>query len=263
MNSPITKSQTDELLMHAVAWAKQAGKIQLEYFRKPELYISAKLNESDVVTNADRESEAVIIGHIHSLFGGSHDILSEESGAESHSSDYCWVIDPLDGTTNYSSGLPIFCVSIALKYKGETIVGVVYAPYLDELYTAVKGEGAWLNGFKIGVSGKTDISKAVVSTGFPVDKNVNPDNNLDNVARVLPKVRGLRRLGSCAWDMCAVAAGNLDAYWEMNLHEWDVCAADLIATEAGAVIKSFRENRNISIMVATPAIGDILFPLLK
>ncbi|MDE6715549.1 MAG: inositol monophosphatase, partial [Muribaculaceae bacterium] len=164
--------------MHAVAWAKQAGKIQLDLFRKPDdLNISAKLNDSDVVTNADRASEALILNNIHSLFGNSHSILSEESGEESNHSDFCWVIDPLDGTTNYSSGLPIFCVSIGLQYKNETIMGVVYAPYLDELYTAIRGEGAWLNGMPIKASANKEISKAVVSTGFPVDKDVNPDNN--------------------------------------------------------------------------------------
>ncbi|MCH5216453.1 MAG: inositol monophosphatase [Muribaculaceae bacterium] len=261
--SPDAEIDIDNILMNAVAWAKQAGKIQLELFRKPDiLNISAKLNDSDVVTNADRASEALILNNIHSLFGNSHSILSEESGVESNDSNFCWVIDPLDGTTNYSSGLPIFCVSIALKYKEDTILGVVYAPYLDELYTAIKGEGAWLNGEPIKVSSNCEISKAVVSTGFPVDKNVNRDNNLDNVARVLPLVRGMRRLGSAAWDICAVAAGSLDAYWEMNLHEWDVCAAALIAREAGAVVKSFRSDRNVSILVASPGVSDTIFPLL-
>lgn len=254
----------DNTLMHAVAWAKQAGKIQLDLFRKPDdLNISAKLNDSDVVTNADRASEALILNNIHSLFGNTHSILSEESGEESNGSDFCWVIDPLDGTTNYSSGLPIFCVSIGLQYKKETVMGVVYAPYLDELYTAIKGEGAWLNGMPIKVSANKELSKAVVSTGFPVDKDVNPDNNIDNVARVLPLVRGMRRLGAAAWDICAVAAGYLDAYWEMNLHKWDVCAATLIAQEAGAVVKDFRADRNVSIMVAAPGVADKIFPLLK
>ncbi len=142
-------------------------------------------------------------------------------------------------------------------------MGVVYAPYLDELYTAIKGEGAWLNGMPIKVSSNSEISKAVVSTGFPVDKDVNPDNNLDNVRRVLPLVRGMRRLGAAAWDICAVAGGFLDAYWEMNLHKWDVCAATLIAEEAGAVVKDFRSDRNVSVMVATPGVADTIFPLLK
>lgn len=251
----------DELLLNAIAWAKEAGKVQLHYFRSSHLQIQAKLNESDVVTIADKESETVIINKIHSIYP-EHSILSEESGAENHESDYLWVIDPLDGTTNYSAGLPQFCVSIGLKFKGETIIGVVYAPYIDELYTAIIGEGAYLNGKKILCSENGNIHKAVVSTGFPVDKDVNKDNNLDNVTRILPLVRGLRRMGAAAIDICSVAAGFLDAYWEINLHEWDVCAGLLIAKEAGAEIFHFRYDRNVSVLVASPGIYKIIKPLL-
>ncbi len=164
------------------------------------------------------------------------------------------MIDPLDGTTNFSQGLPLFCVSIGIEHNGETVAGVVYAPYMDELFHAVKGEGAMLNGNPIKVSGKTRLDHSVVSTGFPVDKDVNPDNNLDNVARVMPCVRGLRRLGSAAVDICYCAAGFLDGYWEMNLHEWDVNAALLILAEAGGKAESFRDDRNVSIVAGTPEI---------
>ncbi|MDD2961007.1 MAG: inositol monophosphatase family protein [Muribaculaceae bacterium] len=252
----------DELLINAISWAKEAGKVQLTYFRGTNLNIQAKLNESDIVTAADKESERIIISHIHSLYP-SHSILSEESGEESNSGEYQWVIDPLDGTTNFSSGLPQFCVSIGLKYNGTTIMGVVFAPYLNELYTSVRGEGAYLNGEKIHVGSETDISRAVVSTGFPVDKSTNADNNLDNLSRVLPQVRGMRRMGSAAIDICSVSAGFLDAYWELNLHEWDVCAGLLIAEEAGAKVDFFREDRNVSVLVSSPAIGKIILPLLS
>ena len=253
---------TDSLLLNTISWAKEAGEIQLKYFRSKNLKINTKLNESDVVTVADKESEAVIISHIHATYPG-HSILSEESAPEEHSSDYQWVIDPLDGTTNFSSGLPQFCVSIGLRYKGKTIMGVVYAPYLGELYTAVAGEGAYLNGNRIHCSEETDIHRAVVSTGFPVDKGVTPDNNLDNVARIMPLVRGLRRMGAAAVDICSVAAGFLDGYWEINLHEWDVCAGLLIAEEAGAAYHFFRNDRNVSVMVAAPEIAKIIRPLLS
>lgn len=252
----------DDMLFHAIKWAREAGKIQLDYFRSGHLEIATKLNESDIMTIADKASEKVIIDGIHATYPN-HSILSEESGAETLDSDYTWVIDPLDGTTNYSVGLPQFCVSIGLKYGNETILGVVYAPYLNELFTAVKGEGAFLNGNLIHTGVKMNIQQAVVSTGFPVDKDVSNDNNLDNVARVLPHVRGMRRMGSAAIDICYVAAGYLDGYWELNLHEWDVCAGILIATEAGAVASHFRNDRNISILVASPEIEKSIKPLLS
>lgn len=252
----------DQLLLDAIECANLAGKIQLQHFRTDNLNATAKLNDSDIVTVADRQAEAAIINFVHNRYPG-HSILSEESGAETRNSDYEWVIDPVDGTTNYNAGLPTHCVSIGIRFRGETIVGVVLAPYLNELFHAVRGEGAYLNGKQIHVSQNTDIHKAVISTGFPVDKDVNPDNNLPNVARVLPLVRGLRRLGSAAMDICYVAAGFLDAYWELNLHEWDVCAARLIAEEAGAKAINFRNDRCVSLLVGSPAIARIIDPLLS
>ena len=182
---------------------------------------------------------------------------------EKSDSDYEWVIDPLDGTTNYNAGLPIFSVSIGVKYRGETIVGVVYAPYINELYHAVKGEGAYLNGKLIHVSDTTDIRKAVVGTGFPVDKMNTTDNNVDNLRTILPITRAVRRLGSAAMDICYVALGVFDAFWELNLHEWDVCAAFLIASEAGAEHEFFRQDRNVSVLVGNPSIKQIISPMLS
>lgn len=150
-----------------------------------------------------------------------------------------------------------------MQHKGQTVVGVVYAPYLGEIFTAVRGKGAFLNNRPIRCSTKTDIHKAVVSTGFPVDKDRTTDCNVDNLVRVLPYVRGMRRLGAAAIDICYVAAGLLDGYWEMNLHEWDVCAALLIAEEAGAVHKFFRTDRNVSVVVAAPGIMPSLEPLIS
>lgn len=255
-------SELDLLLQNAVAWAREAGEIQLKYFRGTELHIQAKLNQYDVVTVADKESERLIISHIHSCYP-SHSILSEESGVENNSDEWQWVIDPLDGTTNYSSGLPLFSISIGIRHNGETVVGVVYAPYLNELFTAVKGIGAFLNGKAIKVRELDDLSQAVISTGFPVDKAATSDNNLDNATRVLPLVRGFRRLGSAAVDISYVASGVLDAYWELNLHEWDVCAGILIAQEAGAMVHHFRNDRNVSVLVASHNIGAKILPLLS
>ena len=250
-----------KLVDDAIAWAREAGEVQLKYFRSSHLNIRAKFNDSDIVTEADKASEQVIINNINRTYP-QHAILSEEMGGNAIESDYRWIIDPLDGTTNFSNGLPLFSVSIAVEYRGEVIVGVVYAPYLDEMFHAVKGGGAWLNGKPIAPSGKESLSHSVVTTGFPVDKDITTDNNLDNVSRVLPRVRGMRRLGSAAIDLCYVAAGFLDGYWEMNLHTWDVAAGQLVVQEAGACYSHFRTDRNISVVAATPLIFETLYSLL-
>lgn len=241
------------MLDFARACARGAGRIQLSYFRGAHLNVETKFNLHDVVTVADKESERYIVDAIAKAYPD-HAVLGEESGMHAGHSDYRWVIDPLDGTTNYSQGLPVFSVSIALQYRGETLLGVVYAPYLDELYEACRGRGAWLNGRPIRVSDKSDTQRSVVATGFPIDKDRNPDNNLDNLSRILPRVRGVRRMGSAAYDLCAVAAGFLDGYWELNLHEWDVCAGTLIVTEAGGEVRAFRTDRNISIVAGNPVL---------
>ena len=249
----------DEFLEFAVQAAKGAGEIQLAYFRGDDLAIKTKSNVYDVVTRADRESEEYIAGAIAECYPD-HAVLGEEGGCRGRAgSDWRWVVDPLDGTTNYSQGLPLFTVSIALQYRGETIVGVVYAPYLKELFTAVKDGGAYMSyGYRtparIRVAQKRTLATSVLATGFPTDKDANPDNNSDNVARIVPHVRDLRRLGSAAYDICCVACGMLDGFWELALHEWDVCAADLILTEAGGVIEKLREDRGISMVAGNGAI---------
>lgn len=235
----------------AISMARAAGDIQLGYFRSPTLSMDTKLNSYDVVTVADKESERLIKSVINEKFPD-HGIISEESAPEHADREWRWVIDPLDGTTNFSAGLPIFSVSIALEHNAEAVVGVVYAPYLGELFHAVKGGGAFLNGKPIRCSAKQNIDEAVLSTGIPYDKLTNPDNNIREVAKIAPLVRGVRRLGSAAIDLSYVAAGFLDAYWELNLNRWDVSAGTLIAKEAGACIRSIRDNRNFSILASCP-----------
>lgn len=245
--------QLQSVLESAKEYARRAGMIQLGYFRKSDISIEDKSTHADIVTVADKESEKAVLAGLAADYPD-HSILSEESGANALESDWRWVIDPLDGTTNFSQGLPMFSVSIGIQYKGETVVGVVYAPVLDELFHAVKGCGAFLNDKPISTSRKADLGAAVVATGFPVDKLFNPDNNLSAVSRVMPVTRGLRRLGSAALDLCYVAAGYLDAYWEIDLHEWDVCAGTLIAEEAGAEVVRFRCDREVSLIAATPGL---------
>ena len=170
---------------------------------------------------------------------------------------------PLDGTNNYSQGLPIFCVSIGVQYKGETQVGVVYAPYLDEVFSAVRGQGASWNGRAIHVSRKQNLDECIVATGFPYDKGTCPINNLDNVCALLPHLRGLRRMGSAAYDLCCVAAGLLDGYWELNVKPWDVCAGNLIVEEAGGIIRPFRTDRNISIVAGSKPVVNLIYDRLN
>lgn len=245
----------EEALRKAVEWAKEAGRIQLSYFRGNDLGVSTKSNVYDVVTRVDKECEAYLLKQIGTVYPG-HAVLGEESGKHEGTGGFCWVIDPLDGTNNYSQGLPVFTVSIGLQYKNETLLGVVYAPYFDELYTACRGQGAFLNDRPLWVSCKGDLEHSVLGTGFPYDKDVNPDNNVRNVASILPHLRGLRRMGSAAYDLCCVAAGFLDGYWEFSLNLWDMCAGALIVEEAGGIIRHFRQNRNISIIAGNPQLVE-------
>lgn len=251
----------EEYLDFAVGMAREAGRIQLSYFRGDDLAMKTKSNVSDVVTRADRESEELIVRSILERYP-THAILGEEGGARGDAaSEWRWVVDPLDGTTNYSQGLPVFCVSIALQYRGETGVGVVYAPYLRELFTAVRGGGAWCRRgdgepVRLHVSTKQRLDCSVVATGFPYDKSENPDNNSDNVARILPHVRDVRRMGAAAYDLSCVAAAMLDGFWELNLHEWDVCAASLLVIEAGGVVESLRADRGVSPVAGSAALVE-------
>lgn len=249
----------EELLDAAVRMARGAGEIQCAGFRSRDLAIRTKSNVYDVVTRVDKECEAYIVRSILERYPD-HAILGEEDGVQGTAgSDYRWVIDPLDGTTNFSQGLPLFTVSIALQYCGKTVIGAVYAPMLDELYTATAGGGAFLQTASGGVQRlvvgrKESLATSVLATGFPYDKDVDPDNNSDNVARIVPHVRDLRRLGSAAYDLCCVAAGWLDGYWELALHEWDVCAAELIVREAGGVVSDLRADRGVSIVAGNETI---------
>ena len=251
-----------KFLESAFIMAKKAGDIQLKYFRNSNLEQTTKLNDNDVVTIADKEAELSILQYIRSHYPD-HGIISEEAGAEHDDRTWRWVIDPLDGTTNFSMGLPVFCVSIALEHNGEAIIGVVYAPYLQECFYALKGKGAWFNGNLIHCSNKSVMAQAVVATGMPYDRIGNNDNNLKEINRVALKVRGIRRMGSAAIDLCYTASGFFDAYWELNLNRWDVAAGQLIASEAGVMIESIRSHRNYSLLASNPVLFPSMLKLLK
>ncbi len=206
--------------------------------------ISMKKGITDLVTDVDKKSESMIIKMIKNDFPG-HSILAEESGEDRGSGDYLWVVDPLDGTTNFAHSLPIFCVSIGLMYKKEVVVGVVYDPNMDELFSAEKGKGAFLNGKKISVSENKTINTSLISTGFAYDLTKKEDN-LQKFRLILRKAQAVRRPGSAAIDLCYVACGRFDAFWEAHLSPWDTAAGQLLVKEAGGRISKFgNESYNI------------------
>ena len=254
--------QETQWLASARQMGREAGEVLKKHFRCRNLDIEDKGNAFDIVTEADKGSERIILDFIHSHFPG-HAILSEESGDDHRQARFQWVIDPLDGTVNYSAGIATHCISIGLKVDGETRFGYVYAPKLDEEFFAIKGKGAYGPYGRLEAKGTTELQRAVISTGFPYDKATNPDNNLDRFAQVMPRVRGIRRLGSAAMDLSYVAAGWLDGYWELNLKEWDACAGELIAQEAGAIVKRYREDHGICILAACPGIAQQLLEMVE
>lgn len=220
----------------AIQAAKRAGSLLKERLgRYGEVEFKGAI---DLVTEADRASEDLIMGEIRKAFPG-HGILTEESPEVVKDSPFKWIIDPLDGTTNYSHGFPFFCVSIAFEEEGTVVFGAVYDPMLDELFTAEKGQGALLNNERIKVSGTGSLDRSLLATGFPYDLRVADDNNLDHFSAFSLKAQAIRRAGSAALDLCYTAAGRFDGYWEMKLRPWDVAAGALIVTEAGGRLTDF------------------------
>ncbi|HET9588079.1 MAG TPA: inositol monophosphatase family protein [Anaerolineales bacterium] len=187
----------------------------------------------DLVTEVDHLSESFLLGEVQKNFPGHH-IFSEEAGIIQGSDAHVWYIDPLDGTVNYAHNIPIFCVSIAYASRGDLILGAVYDPMRDEMFTAERGQGARLNGRSIHVSLSTELQKSLLVTGFPYNAWDTPQDNFANFVRFGKLSRGVRRLGSAALDLCYVAAGRFDGFWELALNPWDVAAGGLICEEAGA-----------------------------
>jgi myo-inositol-1(or 4)-monophosphatase len=220
------------------AIAREAGALLLEYFHS-NLKIEYK-GEADLVTAADRASEAMIRDRISREFS-SHDVLGEEQGLSDRGSEYRWYVDPLDGTTNFAHGYPVFCVSLALERRAATasrIAAVVYDPTRDELFSAEQGKGAQLNGKSIQVSKVSRLNECLVATGFPSHKrHKNP--NIYFYHQITLRTHGVRRAGSAALDLCTVACGRFDGFWEFNLNPWDTAAGVLIVEEAGGKVSRF------------------------
>lgn len=221
--------------------AKTAGEIILDGFGK-QFSVELKGNQKNLVTEIDKKSEYEIIKFISGKFP-THSILAEERGELIKSSDYLWVIDPLDGTTNFAHGLPIFSVSIGVLFKDELIAGVVYDVMKDFVYSAEKGSGAYENNKKIFVSRNESIDRSLLVTGFPYNVAENPEQAFERFIALTKKARAVRRLGSAAIDFCYVAKGVFDGFWEVYLNPWDIAAGKLLVEEAGGNVTDFSGNQ--------------------
>ncbi len=242
-------------------WVYEAGEEQIRRFNQP-MNLQHKSTEIDIVTEVDLWTENFLINKIQTYYPG-HRILTEESGVHQGSDNYEWVIDPIDGTTNFAHGFPLFCISVAVKYNDEAVLGVVYVPKLGELYEATKGYGAKLNGEEIQVSQIKRLPLAVVATGFPYDRASDEQNNVDNFVNVVTKVSGIRRTGSAAIDLCQVAAGRFDGYWELKLKPWDIEAGMLIVKEAKGRTRRVDGEKGIFVVVGNDSIYEALEDLVK
>jgi myo-inositol-1(or 4)-monophosphatase len=234
----------DQFKNIAIDAALKAGKIALKHSDKVKR-IGFK-SDVNLVTDVDRLSEESIVKMIRSKFPD-HGILTEESKEKKSTSDFKWVIDPLDGTTNYAHGLPVYCISIALEKEGEIVLGVVYNPNLDELFVGEKGKGAYLykgrgsskSKHKISVSHEHNLGKSLLATGFPYDIRTSRINNLNHFTNFYKKCQAVRRMGAAALDLAYLATGRFDGFWELKLSPWDMAAGSLLITEAGGKVTDF------------------------
>src|SRR5712692_2565725 len=219
----------ESYLNAAAEIAREAGALLAQLFKRPQ-EISYK-RPLDLVTEADRRSEALIIERLRSYFP-KHAVVSEEGGGQKTDSDYCWYVDPLDGTTNFAHGFPVFCTTLGLAYRGEVVAGVVYDPLRDEMFAAERGSGAYLNHKRLHVSKTPKLSESLLATGFPPFAN-NHELNIRYYFRFTQLCHGIRRAGAAALDLCSVAAGRFEGFWELKLNPWDKAAGSLLVAEAG------------------------------
>jgi myo-inositol-1(or 4)-monophosphatase len=245
-------------------WARQAGKILCDlYGKRHQIHHKGLV---DLVTEADHQSEEYLLSKIRQCYP-SHTIITEESGHLEGQDDFCWFIDPLDGTINYAHDLPFFAVSLGYAEHGQMKTGVVYNPMSEECFSAERGKGAWLNDEPIHVSEITDLIQSLLATGFPYDTHSAIHTNLENFNRLTRRSQGVRRFGSAALDLGYVAAGRLDGYWEIKLGPWDLAAGVLIVEEAGGVVTSLEGDPNYmkspySVLAANPALHPLLLAAL-
>ena len=229
------RNELNEAFEFATALAREAGQLLLE--RQASGFKVSKKGRVNLVTEADLASEALIVGRIRNAFPH-HQILAEEGGATAGDVSVKWVIDPLDGTTNFAHGYPAYCVSMGLEEEGRIVVGVVFDPVRDECFTATLGEGARLNGNPIEVSDEGNLEDGLLCTGFSYEAE-EIEQNLRHFNYMMRHARSVRRDGSAALDLCYVACGRFDGFWELSLHPWDVAAGALVVTEAGGRVTRF------------------------
>jgi myo-inositol-1(or 4)-monophosphatase len=231
----VTTNVRAEFIPEISAIAREAGKVLMDYFRQ---HIGFEYKgDADLVTDADRASERLIVSRLHQRWPD-HGIAGEEGSNQQSESGYRWYVDPLDGTTNFAHGYPVFCVSIGLERAGVPQAGVLYDPTRDELFAAERGQGTTLNGRPIRVSRVRSLSEAILGTGFPSFKrHKNP--NIHFYHQLTLRSHGVRRAGSAALDLASVAAGRFDGYWEFNLHPWDTLAGVMLVLEAGGMVTRF------------------------
>lgn len=257
-----TEHNTTEMLDFAVRAALKAG-AYIRYQTRSSYVIEHK-GPIDLVTSVDRGAQQIVVEAIKSSYP-EHAILAEEDFQTENAGEFRWIIDPIDGTTNYVHGLPLYCVSIAAYRDKQPLIGVCYNPATDELFSAEAGKGAYLNGRRIEVSKTSKLQDALAVTGFPY-KHDNLSEILARFERVIRQVRGVRRLGSAALDLCYVAAGRLDFFWETELNSWDMAAGALIAREAGALLSGI-DGRAFdvfagSVLAANPELHPLLLELM-
>jgi myo-inositol-1(or 4)-monophosphatase len=253
---------SDELMQLAVSSAREAGALLLDRFRRPPSGVVSKSTATDLVSDADRDAEVLLRERL--LGARPQDaILGEEGADATGTSGLRWVVDPLDGTVNYLFGLPAWCVSVACEDDEGGLVGAIFDPIHDELYQAARGRGAMLNGRPISVSGRETLDRAMIATGF----SYSPERRARQaavVARVLPEVRDIRRFGSAALDLAAVACGRIDGFYEVGIQHWDRAAGLLLVTEAGGITSSLPplDGSDDGVVAAGPALHDALRELV-
>lgn len=226
----------DQFLEAAKAAAREAGGLLRENVdKRGEIMFKGVV---DLVTHFDKRSQDLIFRRLSAAFPG-HGFLAEEGLSLQGTSECRWIIDPIDGTTNFAHTFPVFCVSIALEQKGEIVLGVVYDPMRDELFEAVRGYGAFRNGARVRVSDIPELGKALLATGFPYDVRTSSFNNVREFNAFIVRAQAIRRCGSAALDLCYVACGRFDGFWELKLKPWDVAAGALIVEEAGGTVSDF------------------------
>jgi len=231
------------MLTIAVKAARRAGQIINQASQSVDLLTVTKKSHSDYVSEVDRAAEDAILGVLRTAYPD-HAILAEESGGQGDrkKSDYLWIIDPLDGTTNFLHGFPKYAVSIGVSYRGVMAHAVVYDPVMNELFTASKGAGAFLNDRRIRVSKRTRLDECLIGTGFPFRDLTHVEAYFGMFRAIVPRTAGIRRPGSAALDLCYVACGRYDGFWEIGLAPWDMAAGSLLITEAGGLVGDLEGN---------------------